>query len=303
MLLIKGGDLLVDGSVAVAHRLKVSPLLIGLVLVGFGTSSPELATSLLAAYRRAEGIAVGNVIGSNVANILLVLGVAAFIQRVPVRRASFRRDSFFLILSTVILVLALLWGRIGFILGLLMCVALGWYVYYSYQTEKVSQFTMEEVEQTVSKNPGRGAFGKDVLRAVSGIMLTLFGAHLLVENGVLLASSWGVSETVIGLTMIAVGTSLPELATSVIASLKKQSDLALGNVIGSNIYNALFILGFTALFVPIQVPAHILVDIVVMALATGLLLFFGFQNKLSKKCGILFVVLYALYIVYLVHSA
>lgn len=294
VLLIAGGNLLVDGSVAVARKLNVSPLLIGLVLVGFGTSTPELLTSLVAAYRGVPGIAVGNVIGSNIANILLVLGVAAFLRPVAVQKKSFARDGLFLILSTGVLVMALLWGVIGALSGMIMCATLVFYVVFSYRTEKKNRVKACDKNIKTSKS-----LLLSFAKAVIGILLTLYGARLLVENASLLAKAWGVSEKIIGLTVVAVGTSLPELVTSVVASLKNQSALAFGNVVGSNIYNALFILGVTALFLPVFVPPNVLVDILVMALATGLMLVFGRSGCLSRKVGTLFLALYVAYIFYL----
>ena len=304
IMLIYGGNILVDGAVAVAKRMKVSPLLIGLTLVGFGTSTPELMTSLFAAAMNAEGIAVGNVIGSNIANILLVLGVAAILSAIPVNKASFKRDSSFLALSTGVLVFALLWGKIGFILGALMCSTLGYYVYYSYKTEK-KHLTPEEKEviQSQHKKNDHHELGLAIAKTIVGMILTVAGARVLVTNSVVLAERLGVSETIIGLTLVALGTSLPELATSIIASLKKQSALALGNVIGSNIYNALFILGVTALFVPVQVPSNVAWDVVIMIAVTGLLVLLGNRGKLTKRTGLLFLALYVLYVGYLMYKA
>ena len=304
LMLIYGGNVLVDGAVAVARRMKVSPLLIGLTLVGFGTSTPELMTSLFAASMDAEGIAVGNVVGSNIANILLVLGVAAVISAIHVNKASFKRDGLFLTISTVVLVIALLWGRIGFVLGAIMCATLAYYVYYSYQTEKKhSSHEEKEIETPHNHKANHHELGFSVAKTIVGIVLTIAGARVLVTNSVVLAERWGVSETIIGLTVVALGTSLPELVTSIVASLKKHSDLALGNVIGSNIYNALFILGVTALFVPVKVPANIVIDVAIMVGVTGLLMYFGHKGKLAKSTGWLFCVLYALYVVYLACSA
>jgi len=304
LMLIYGGDILVDGAVAMARRMKVSPLLIGLTLVGFGTSTPELITSLFAASMEAEGIAVGNVVGSNIANILLVLGVAACLWAIPVNKSSFKRDSKFLLLATGVLVFALLWGQIGFILGALMCATLGYYVYYSYQTEKKDDHLAEKesIPQTKHKK-GQRELLISIIKTIAGIGLTLVGARILVINSVILADRWGVSETVIGLTVVALGTSLPELATAVIASLKRHSDLAWGNVIGSNIYNALFILGMTALFVPVKVPRNVTPDIAIMVGVTALLLYFGHQGKLTKRVGWLFCALYILYVGYLGFSS
>ena len=299
VLLIAGGNLLVDGSVAVARKLKVSPLLIGVVLVGFGTSTPELLTSMIAAYKGVDGIAVGNVIGSNIANIFLVLGLAAFLRPVPVHKKSFKRDGLFLIISTVVLVFALLCGTIGRFVGLLMCATLFFYVAYSYRTEKY--IASETEHQDEIAEPVRSLLFS-LVKTIGGIALTVYGARLLVDNSASLAQVWGVDAKIIGLTVVAVGTSLPELITSIVASLKKQSDLAFGNVVGSNIYNALFILGATALFLPISVPAHVVSDILVMCLATILMLIFGSRGRISRKMGALFLTLYVVYVIYLAQS-
>jgi len=296
VLLIFGGNLLVDGSVGLARKMKVSPLLIGLVLVGFGTSTPELLTSLIAVYKGAEGITIGNVVGSNIANILLVLGMAAVLRPVPVHKKSLKRDGMFLILSTVVLVLALLGSRIGLCWGLVMCGTLMFYVCYAYKTEK----QMPEIEAEQDASFQRQSWALFLFKTIVGIALTLYGARLLVDNAVIIATIFGVETKVIGLTLVAVGTSLPELMTSIVASFKKQSDVALGNVIGSNIFNALFILGLTALFMPIQVPEKMMVDICVMVLATLLMLAFGLMNRtLGRKIGVLFLMLYIGYITYL----
>ena len=299
-MLIGGGNILVDGAVATAKRMHVSPLLIGLTLIGFGTSSPELMTSLFAAAMDVEGIAVGNVVGSNIANVLLVLGVAASICAIPVNQESFKRDSLFLGLATGVLVVALIWGRIGFLMGCVMCAALAYYVYYSYKTEKKNAPVSPEQESIFTDGKSaHKAIGLAIAKTIAGIIITVIGARILVINSVVLAERWGVSETVIGLTIVALGTSLPELATSVIASLKKHSELAWGNVIGSNIYNALFILGITALFIPINVPKNIWVDVLIMIATTALIFYFGRKGSLPRKAGFLFCALYIVYIGYL----
>lgn len=290
VLLFVGGDWLVAGSVSVARRLKVSPLLIGLTLVGFGTSTPELLTSLLATYKGSAGIAVGNVVGSNTANILLVLGVAALLNPVHVKGKSFRRDALFLALSTFVLVSSLAFGSIGRLLGAIMVGALILYVVYSYKTEKEIPDDSEKPAPLFTS----------LIRTIIGISLTLLGAKLLVDNSVELAKAWGISEAVIGLTIVAVGTSLPELATSIMSSIKKHNDVAFGNVVGSNIYNALFILGMTALFMPVQIPAHMGLDMAIMSVATLLMIGIAFwHKKYSRLTGLLFLILYALYIAHL----
>jgi len=288
--LIYGGNWLVDGSVKLAKRLGVSPLLIGLTLVGFGTSTPELVTSLLAVFGKSEGIAVGNVVGSNIANILLVLGVAAVLSPVQVDLKSFRRDGTFLALSTLILVVAVLLGRIGHLMGVVLVGTLLIYVVYSYLSDKKQQ-----QEQDDSSECGKPivALGQTVV----GIALTLLGAKLLVTNASLLAREWEISEKVIGLTIVAVGTSLPELITSIMSAIHKHNDVAFGNVVGSNIYNALFILGLTAMFMPIEIREKMGLDLWVMMGATVALIGIAlWKKRFSRGIGILFLLAYTVYI-------
>lgn len=292
-MLFYGGNLLVDGSVAVAKRLGISPLLIGLTLVGFGTSTPELTTSLIAAFNGNDGISVGNVVGSNIANILLVLGVAAVISPVLVQLKPFRRDAYFLVLSSLLLLVGGFLGRIGFILGSIMTAGLVFYVWYSYVMDK-----KEQKEKQVK--PENTSLIKNLSIALVGITLTILGAKFLVNSSVKLATDWGISEALIGLTIVAVGTSLPELATSVISAIKGHNDVAFGNVVGSNIYNALFIMGLTGMIRSVQVQFSMLWDILIMIVVTGLLIYIAFRyQKFSRLSGIVFLILYALYLVYL----
>ena len=290
-LLFIGGDWLVSGSVAVAKRMKVSPLLIGLTLVGFGTSTPELTTSLLATYKGSNGIAIGNVVGSNIANILLILGVTALILPVKVKGKSIRRDSAFLIFSCLLLLASLAFGSIGRIMGLIMLASLIFYVVYCYRTER------EEVADENEKLP---PLWRSITLTIVGIGLTMLGAKFLVDNSVILARTWGISESVIGLTIVAVGTSLPELAASVMSAIRKHSDVALGNVIGSNIYNALFILGVTALCMPIQIPSGMWIDMLIMTAVTALMIAIALgYKKFTRATGVIFLISYAVYIIYL----
>lgn len=297
-LLAFGGDTMVSGAVALAKRMGVSSLLIGLTLVGFGTSTPELLTSLVAVFQKSDSIAVGNVVGSNIANILLVLGMAAVIHPIPINLTAFKRDGLFLIISTLALIFAALWGKITFIMGMALVGLLLYYVYYSYRSDKK--------QQAIQKNKASLVIEKQMpvwlalTKAVGGIALTMLGAKLLVDNSIILARYWGVSEAVIGLTIVAVGTSLPELATSVMAAVRKQNDVAFGNVVGSNIYNALFILGIAALFMTVRVPTDMAKDVALMTLVTLLLIGLAFWKKqISRTSGWIFLSVYMLYTLYL----
>lgn len=298
-LLAWGGDVMVNGSVALAKRLGVSSLLIGLTLVGFGTSTPELLTSLIAVYKQSPGIAVGNVVGSNIANILLVLGMAAFIVPVKVDVKAFRRDGAFLAVATLGLIIALIVGKINFIMGVILTALLVLYVAYSYYSDKKEQKRLRAKENVPVQEIKTPLF-LSLVKAVGGIAMTILGAKLLVDNSIILAREWGVSEAVIGLTIVAVGTSLPELATSVASSFKGQSAVAFGNVVGSNIYNALFILGVTALFMPVAVPQSMTPDVVLMTLVTAVLIGIAFWKKqFSRRIGFAFLCAYAGYTYYL----
>ena len=303
VLLMYGGNLLVDGSVAVAKKMRVSSLLIGLTLVGFGTSTPELMTSLSAVFQGKPGIGVGNVVGSNIANILLVLGTAAFLNPVVVSKKELKRDGIFLIIATLVLMAALWWGRIGRLAGLGMCGLLVYYVWYCYQTERKDSVPEKSVGLKTNFNHfEQKELLMSTLKTIAGIALTICGAYVLVDNAARLARHWGVSATVIGLTIVAVGTSLPELATSIVSSIKKQSALAYGNVVGSNIYNALFILGATAILRPVPVPKGVDgvgIDTLIMAVVTALLLGFGYRGKFGRMTGVVFFALYAIYVGYL----
>lgn len=298
VLLFWGGDVMVDGSVSIARRLHISKLLIGLTLVGFGTSTPELITSLQATLKGSSGISIGNVVGSNIANILLVLGAAALFHPVKVPVVSFRRDSFFLLLSTVVLIgIALYLPVINWLCGAVLVAVLVFYIIYSYIYEK--KFAATETD--ADDNEKQPSLWFSLFKAMSGIILTVVGATLLVDNAIIIAREFHISELIIGLTLVAVGTSLPELATSVVASIKKQNQIAFGNVIGSNIYNSLFILGFTALFVPVAIPQEGSRDsLYVMAAATLLLLFVSIAfKKISRSMGLFFLLLYAIYVIFL----
>jgi cation:H+ antiporter len=287
--LMVGGELLVGSAVTIARRLGISPLVIGLTLVGFGTSTPELLTSLRAAGLDAPGIAVGNVIGSNIANILLILGVTALICPVSAATGALRRDGTALVVATVLCAAVVLVGRVDFATGLVFVAGLVLFVVTTWLSERRSA----DASAALHTAEGDAAIALPtrlplaMLGFVGGLLLTLLGARLLVDGSISLARAFGVSETVIGLTIVAVGTSLPELVTSVMAALRRQSDVALGNVIGSNIFNVLGILGITALVEPIVVPADIGAgDVAVLCAATGAMLLAALTGqRVSRREG------------------
>lgn len=292
-LLVWGGNLLVDGSVGVAKKMGLSSLVIGLVLVGFGTSTPELLASLLSVLKGSNGIALGNVIGSNIANILLVLGAAAVIHPVKIDIKDFKRDGFFLMLASIMVVASVYFGIINRVIGFILVSTLIGYVFYCYKTDKKNH-------QDEEKEQAKMSLTKALILSFVGIGLTMLGAKFLVDNAILLARMWGVSEAVIGLTIVAVSTSLPELAASMTASFKKENGVAFGNVVGSNIYNALFILGTVALILPIKIEESMRIDSLIMLLVAFVLTGVAFWKKcFSRTIGFLFLCSYAAYIWYL----
>lgn len=277
VLLIVGGDILVRGAVRVAAGLGVSPLVIGLTLVGFGTSTPELVTSVQAALIGAPGIAFGNIVGSNIANILLIVGASALLYPMAVTSAALRRDGLAMVAVAAVFVLLAALMPMTRWLGAAFLLALAGYVYMAFRQERKSHILPDHGAvydksaalqaadpATAPKKTGRRrAAGlmppllMALLLALGGLALVILGGVLLVGGAVSLAQSFGISETVIGLTIVAVGTSLPELVTSVLAAIRRQGDVAFGNIIGSNIYNILGIGGATALIAPSAVPADI----------------------------------------------
>jgi cation:H+ antiporter len=304
ILLVAGGEGFVRGSVAIAEKLGMSSLLIGLTLVGFGTSLPELVTSVQAALDGAPGIAVGNVVGSNIANILLILGITALIYPIAVDKAVLHRDGAVLVLASLAGLAIVLIGTLGRIAGLVLVALLIAYLFHSYFADRKSQASAgigAEVEATGGKQPVLVS----ILFVIGGLALTVLGARLLVSSAVEIATALGVSETIIGLTVVAIGTSLPELVTSIVAALRRHTDLALGNIIGSNIFNIFFILGTTALVQPIPVPGEIIeLDIWVMLGATALLLAFSYsQREIVRWEGGVLLALYAAYIGWLALGA
>jgi cation:H+ antiporter len=295
-LLLGGGEALIRGAVAIAMRLGVSPLLIGLTLVGFGTSTPELVASVNAAWIGAPGIAVGNVVGSNIANVLLILGVAALIFPVAVSKAAFRRDGAVLIGASIVLTIIILTGALSRWAGLALLALLAAYTVYAYLTE--ARTAQERgTDNAAVANPGV-PLAVAILFALGGIAGVIIGASLLVDSAIVIARSAGVSETVIGLTLVAVGTSLPELATSVMAALRRQGDLAFGNIVGSNIYNILGILGATGVIIPIAIPAEIAgFDVWVMLAAAVALAVFAITDwRITRREGAAFLLGYAVYL-------
>ena len=301
-LLFLGGEMLVRGAVGLARKLGVSPLLIGLVVIGFGTSTPELMVSLEAALHGRTDIAVGNVVGSNIANILLVLGITALIYPIHCPTRVVYRDGLAMLAASLALVGFGVIGQIAAWQGGLMVAVLVVFIAYSYWTEKCrmapSATLHQHVAQAIEDCPRPLWFNAIILGV--GLTAIMGGATMLVDGAVAIARAAGISEAVIGLTLVAIGTSLPELATSIIAAVRQHADVAIGNVVGSNMFNILSILGFTALVTPVSISPEMVDDIwIMMGVAVILLPAILTGHRLSRVEAVLFLAAYAGYIVWL----
>ena len=293
VMLIKGADWFVDGAAGIAARFGIPQLVIGLTIVAMGTSAPEAAVSITAATSGNAGITIGNVIGSNILNVLLILGITAAITSVAVQHSTVKWEMPFMHVITIVLaVLGFTGGEIvlweGIVLWALFLVFLG----YLFRMAKNGR--QEEDEEELLP------LWKQLLMLVVGIVAIVFGSDLTVDNATIIAEALGMDDRLIGLTIVAFGTSLPELVTSVTAARKGKADIAIGNIVGSNVFNILFVVGTTALITPVAFKAGFLIDSAV-ALIAGLILWFGVmkEHKLKRPVGIVMLVAYALYFVYL----
>ncbi len=325
MLLVLAGDVMVRGAVGVAEAIGVPAIVIGLTIVAFGTSAPELFISLRAVLGDASGIAIGNVVGSNVANVLLIMGIPSIIAATSCDEPGALRSAFFMMGVTVIFAILCTTGELDLIASGILLALLAFFIADTARTVLTARRAREK-----EAGPGPSEMGaagvrserdidddedpamalmEDVDGVPSSVLVAVLflaggmiglpaGAHFTIEGAVSLARQWGVSEAAIGLTIIALGTSLPELTTTVMAAIRGQGAVAIGNVIGSNIFNLLAIMGITAAIVPVAVPPEILIfDIWAMVLSSGLLLIFTMLKlEISRTLGVIFVIFYLSYI-------
>lgn len=295
-LLVKGGNWTVDSAIYIARHLGVSPIVVGFTIVAFGTSFPELLASLAANLRGAPGITIGNVLGSNVANIFMVAGVTAIFVPLAAHPKLLIRDIIIMLVSTAILSYLMLGEIIGKVEGGALFGLLIVYSLWKYKNAKSGNAIIEEVEQPEFKN-----FKTSLLFLLLGLAVISLGADLLIRGGVLTANILGVPDLIIGLSMIAIGTSLPELSTCIAAARKKHTDVVLGNIIGSNIFNILMIIGVCAFVKPISMgdidPRAFQIDLWITVGVTVLFsLWILIFRKINRTTGFVFVGLYALYI-------
>lgn len=307
-LLIKGADFLVEGSSSLAKKLGVSSLVIGLTIVAFGTSMPELIVNVISAINGASEVAFGNIIGSNISNTLLILGICALITPLAVHKSTTWKEIPFSLMAVLILIvfantqaldnfeISKLLRAEGVILVLFFII----FLFYTFELTKRKQTETKSEEEQFKNRSGLKIF----LLISLGLAALYFGGKWTVDSAVTIAKNFGLSEFLISSTIIAIGTSLPELITSIIAVRKKNIDLAVGSVVGSNIFNIFWVLGFTAIIKPISFPSFISIDLLILLVAAALLfifMFVGEKHRLKKWQGGVFVFLYAIYLIIIIY--
>ena len=292
VMLCFGGNWLVSGGVAIAKKFRISSLVIGMTIVAYGTSTPELAASIAAAGEH-SAIILGNIVGSNIANIGMVIGVSAILIPIAVGRSVLRKEIPIMLGVSFLLILVSLDGELSQYDGILFLVGLGVFAIFTY---KDAMKHREKSPETIVEDK-RNIYPKSIGLIALGIVLLYVGAYLTVENSVILAKEFGLSEKIIGLTVIAIGTSLPELITSVIAIRKGHADIGVGNIIGSNIYNILMIMGVGATLGGVMITSDVYVDYAIMILFS-LSLFIALKTKaIGKVAGIILVMGYVAYLI------
>lgn len=305
ILLIKGADYFVEGASNIAVKLNVSPLLVGLTIVAMGTSSPEATVAILAALEGSSGVVLGNVIGSNIVNITVVIGLTALIAPLTVQSETVRKEIPFALLAALVLMTLMadvaLQGLeqniIGSGDGLIILLFLSVFLYYVFEMARKNRAdTVEEVGSDAGES-----WLKNILLTLGGLVAIIFGGELVVSNATEIALALGMSEALVGLTIVAVGTSLPEIMTSITAALKGKGDMAIGNVVGSNIFNIFFVTGTAATVAPIAAESKLFFDGWVMVGLTVLLLIFSRTSfKIGRREGAVLLAAYVAYLIYII---
>lgn len=299
-LVLWGADRLTDGAVAIAQRMNVPDIVIGLTIVAMGTSMPEFCVSFAGALKGTADLAVGNVVGSNIFNAMLIVGVAAMVAPMSILKSTVKKDIPFAVFASLILFQLCLNNRITRIEAFVLLIMFAVFMIYTVMGAKNGMPTASEEE--AKKNKSKGLF-KDVFYVFAGLAALIVGSNIFVDNATEIAHLLGVSEAVIGLTIVAAGTSLPELATSIVAARKGQSAIAIGNVIGSNVFNILFIIGLTGVITPMQIVGLTNIDFAVMLGSMLLLWLMSFTKyTLSRWEGAVLAVLYVVYVGWLIYN-
>jgi cation:H+ antiporter len=301
-LLVKGADFFVEGSSSIAKIFKVPSILVGLTIVAFGTSSPETAVSINAALKNSNEIAVGNVVGSNIFNILLVIGVSSIIKPMKIRRKTILKEMPFLLLTSIVLYVLgsdiKLQGFTRNVLtradGIMLLSLFSIFLYYIIEMAILSREDSDEEIRVMS-------LSKSIFFSVGGIIGILIGANMVVNSSSVIAVQLGMSQTLVGLTIVAIGTSLPELVTSVVAAFKGENDIAVGNVVGSNIFNVLFILGSASIINPIPIEKKVFFDMLFLVGSTILaFILVTTKQRTSKVEGVIMSLIYIIYMIYII---
>lgn len=301
VMLVKGADLFVDGASGIATKFGIPQIVIGLTIVAMGTSAPEAAVSITAAFAGNADITIGNIVGSNILNILIILGISALVYPLAIQKSTLIIDIPVVLLATVILFLLGFDSKISRIDGIIMLIVFAAYLFYLFTVAKkeASQKKLSETtehiqsEENVTKEI---SLLKALIFTVIGLVLIVGGSKFVVNSATAIAKALGLSQRFIGLTIVALGTSLPELFTSVTAALKKNSDIAIGNIVGSNIFNILFIVGLSGLIIPVPFATDFRFDTIISGVAAILLLLFCLpKKKLPRFAGVIMLICYALY--------
>lgn len=298
VMLIKGADWFVEGTSGIADKFGIPQLVIGLTIVAMGTSAPEAAVSITSALKGSAGIAIGNVIGSNILNVLLILGVTSLVVTIPIQKSTLKYEVPFVIFISVLLpVFGLADGQISRVEGVIFWILfIAFLLYLLNMSKKGAVKVGEEAEEKKERT-----IPQLIFLSIIGLILIVWGSNTTVDSASQIARIFGMSERLIGLTIVAFGTSLPELITSVTAGMKGKADIAIGNIVGSNIFNILFVLGTTALIIPVPYAANFLIDSIVCVASVAVLLVCVLRKqKLTKSGGIIMLLMYAGYFVYLV---
>ena len=294
LMLVKGADWFVDGAAGIADRFGVPQLIIGLTIVAMGTSAPEAAVSITAGLKNNAGITIGNIVGSNILNILIILGITSLIVAVAVANSTIRYEIPFMLFITVLLMgMGYTGQKISFWEGIVLWIVFLFYLGYLFVMAKKKQ---EDQSQEYQKLP----IWKLLLAVLVGLVAVVWGSDITVDAATALAKGFGLSERFIGLTIVALGTSLPELVTSVSAAIKGKADIAIGNIVGSNIFNILFVVGTTALIIPVVFEPKFLIDTFI-AFGAGLVLLLcvARRKKLVRMHGVIMLTGYIAYFIYL----
>ncbi|MBQ9928522.1 MAG: calcium/sodium antiporter [Lachnospiraceae bacterium] len=297
VMLIKGADWFVEGASKIADKFGIPQLVIGLTIVAMGTSAPEAAVSISAAIKGNAGITIGNVVGSNIMNILLILGITSVITAIGVQKSTIKYEIPFLIAISILLpVLGMIDGTVGRIDGAVLWLCFIAYLLYLFRMAKKGQAVTEEIPESEAGD----SLLKMIVMVIVGGGLIVLGSDVTVDAATVIAQIFGMSDRLIGLTIVAFGTSLPELITSVTAGMKGKADIAVGNIVGSNVFNILFVVGTTALITPVTFASNFVIDSAVAVIVAVMLLLFVLKDKKLKRTGgIVMLVSYAIYFVYL----